>query len=119
MIIVDPAIDPYFIKTEKSQYNVFKNHKPKPPAKEYEKFVSSHTDIDGALKKIVDLKIEAKGGAVSLIEYLKEIRSLKMEVRRITHDDLDARLAHLQKQINEQKTRIDNLPKNQRIELID
>lgn len=112
MIIVDPAIEPYFIKNEKSNYNLYKKHTPKAPVKPYEKFVSTHTDIEGALKKVVELKVEGKGGTVSLVGYLTEIRGLKLELRRITHDDLDARLAHLQKQVNELKTLFGTLPKS-------
>lgn len=105
MLIIDPSLEPYLIKVEKSNFEVYKRMTPKKSEdgsdpKPYNRYHSCHSGLLQAVDCIIGLKIEANKSAVSLIEYIKEIRKLKELFLSVTHDDIDKRFVEISRRID-------------------
>lgn len=116
MIIKDNCLAPWFIQLESSSYMVYKAYKPKKKdgtiGDEQKRFVSSHSNLIDACYKIASLQVEHKGKkkdapVAGLVEFLREVRIIKTEMLKITHDNLEQRLLKIERSIrllsNEQR----------------
>lgn len=105
MIIEDPSLLPYFIKVEKSNYELYKKMTPKKkpdgttPAP-YDRYDSCYSSILSAVDAVIGLKMAEDKKAVSLIEFINETRRLKLLFLSITHDDIDKKFLELDKRIS-------------------
>ena len=110
MIIQDKALAPYIIKLESSAYQIYKTGTRKSTVegvtteKDSIRFVASCKDLVSACYYIATLQMEKKKGVtVSLSDFLKEVRSIKTEMIKITHDNLEERLLKLESRKEVQK----------------
>jgi hypothetical protein len=114
MIIKDECLSPYIIKLESSAYQIYKQGKRKSSVdgteKDSERFVASCVDLMSACVRIATLKMETKKGVtIGLKDFLKEMRMIKTEMLKITHDTLEARLQEHEKRIFETIRRVMSL----------
>lgn len=100
MKIEDDSLAPYIIKIDKSNYEVYKKYKPirkdKTEAPICERYVSTHPSLHGAILKVVNLKVESNKDTKDLKAFLRELRIIKTELLKITHDNLEDRLLKIE-----------------------
>lgn len=84
MIIEDKLIKPYSILKESHSYDVVKNTGRKDKAgKVVYEYVTHHSNVESALKKIVKLKVESKKTFI-IKEYITELKRVTNSITDLT-----------------------------------
>lgn len=84
MQIRDEKLQPYFIKSDGTSYEVamstsWTNTSGKP----VDKTISYHSNVESCLKKIVKLKVEQKEKVFDLKQYLTELKQVSEEIIKL------------------------------------